>query len=360
MNTSSDPSPSYEPASPDVPRVSEGAPVLPESELLNSIQTDRPLTSNEPPATLLSSRRAFLTTAAVGALTFSWGMGAGFWLWGRKPPAPAPVVEVVVTATPMPTIAPPQARLPHSYTLPIQYGQLGPHLIRAGAFAYDDFVEVYDQAGQPLTEEQRTILQTGSDMPVSFDHANAYFLLNFFWALGLVNNNPILRTGPIMTRSQGQVAGFASTGGWRLATRPVNQLISSAALVTLTESQQARLEEAVAAIYRPCCDNPTSFPDCNHGMAMLGLLQLIAAQDATVEELWETAKVVNSFWYPAQSEELALYYQAHDRLDFAEIPAREAVGRERFSGTGFAQVHEWLAANGKLEAPSQNGSSCGV
>jgi hypothetical protein len=42
------------------------------------------------------------------------------------------------------------------------------------------------------------------------------------------------------------------------------------------------------------------------------------------------------------------------------LTAKEAVGAERFSSRGYAQVRDWLMANGKLEAPSQNGSSCGV
>ena len=33
------------------------------------------------------------------------------------------------------------------------------------------------------------------------------------------------------------------------------------------------MENKIAkGIYRPCCNNSTYFPDCNHGMAMLGLL----------------------------------------------------------------------------------------
>jgi hypothetical protein len=145
-----------------------------------------------------------------------------------------------------------------------------------------------------------------------------------------------------------------------LAARPIHQLFASASFITLEPTQQARLEEAVGGIYRPCCNNPTSFPDCNHGMAMLGLLELMAAQDATVDKMLEAAKVVNSYWFPTQSQELALYYKARYNMDFDAIPAREAVGSERFSSNGFNQVHEWLASNGKLETPTQNGSSCGV
>ncbi|RIK51244.1 MAG: hypothetical protein DCC57_10935 [Chloroflexi bacterium] len=302
------------------------------------------------------SRRRFLVNAATATLAFGWGVGAGYWTWGRTPaPSAEPAAAVAV-----PTPQPPTLGLPHSYTLPVAYGLLGPQLIQVGAFAYEAFAQVYAEAGQPLSAEQQAILREGSDAPVVIDHANAYFLLNLLWALGLSNNNRLLREGALVANSGGQVDRFASTGGWSLAAKPIAQLYSGSALVTLTEAQQARVEEAAAAIYRPCCNNPTSFPDCNHGMAMLGLLQWLAAQDADVDTLFEAAKMVNSFWYPTQARELTLYYQAQTGEDFAAIPAREAVGRARFSSDGFGEVHNWLAANGKLEAPSQNGSGCGV
>ena len=302
------------------------------------------------------SRRSFLTLVTTGALTFTWGLGAGYALWGRPSPAPAQAIAppIVPTATPSPPT------LPHSFTLPVAYGQLGPWMINAGAFAYDAFVQVYARAGQPLSEEQRTILQSGSDALITMDHSNSYFLLNFFWALGLVNSNPLLVSGALVANGGGQIDGYASTGGWELAVKPIHQLFSSASLVTLDALQQARLEEAVTGIYRPCCNNPTSFPDCNHGMAMLGLLEVMATQGSDVDEMLHAAKMVNTYWFPSQSQELMLYYQGKHNIEFDDIPAREAVGNERFSSRGFVQVHEWLVSNGKLNVPNQNGSSCGV
>lgn len=306
------------------------------------------------------SRRRFLINAATATLAFGWGIGAGYWTWGRNPPVAATSSVEPDTAATAPSPEPQPLALPESYTLPVAYGVIGPQLIKAGAFAYDAFVQVYAEAGQPLSDAQGVILRAGSDEPVVIAHTNAYFLLNLLWALGLTNNNRILREGALVANSGGQVDRFASTGGWSLAVKPINQLYSGSALVTLDEAQQARVEEAAAAIYRPCCNNPTSFPDCNHGMAMLGLLQLMAARDVDVDTLLEAAKMVNRFWYPSQSQELAMYYQAQSGQDFAAIPAREAVSAERFSSEGFGQVHNWLAANGKLETPAGSGSSCGV
>lgn len=309
----------------------------------------------EPLAAQRLTRRSFLITATTTAVAFAGGLGVGFWEWGLKP------VATATGAAPVPhaQAATPPA-LPASYTLPVAYGQLGPNLIRAGALDYDTFVQIHGQGGTPLSEAQRAILREGSDTQIVMDLANARFLLNLLWAVGLANNNPLLLRGALVANSQGQIEKYASTGGWTLATRPIHQYFSSSTLTLLTAPQQARLEEAAAAIYRPCCDNATSFPDCNHGMAMLGLLELAAAQDARVDDMLEMAKRVNRFWFPNQTQELALYHEAQSGATFDAIPAREAVGAEQFSSSGYAQVHDWLVAKGSLQTPSGGGNNCGV
>lgn len=307
------------------------------------------------------SRRFFLVNAATALAAFAWGVGVGYWEWGRNRGAgPLPVGAPVGAGAASPLPEPPSLGLPHSYTLPFAYANIGPHLLAAGTFAYDAFAALYQQKGKPLSPEQQRILQEGSDQPIVIDHDNADFLLNLLWAVGLTNNNPILRTGTLVAQSEGKIDRFAATGGWTLAVKPLHMFYSGSNLAVLDAEQQARLEEAAGAIYRPCCDNPTSFPDCNHGMAMLGLLELMAAQGASVDELLEAAKMVNSFWFPSQAQELALYHRAQSTGDYGSINARQAVGVEQFSSSGFSQVHNWLAANGMLQTPGGGGNSCGV
>ncbi len=304
------------------------------------------------------TRRSFLRTATAAAVAFAGGLGVDFSEWGLTPI----VAESATDITPVPhrqAVAP--LALPESYTLPVRYGQIGPHLILAGAIDYDAFLALYEQGGAPLSKEQKAILSNGSEEAVVINLTNARFLLNFFWAAGLANNNVILRTGRMVSNDyEGGVEGYASTGGWSLTTKPLHMVYSGSAIVTLTKRQQARLEEVAAAIYRPCCNNSTAFPDCNHGMAMLGLLELMAAQDASENALLEAAKMVNRFWFPEQTSHLALYYQAQGAESFDVIPAREAVSKERFSASGYGEVHTWLVANGRIGAPGQGGSNCGV
>lgn len=319
------------------------------------------------------SRREFLGLAAA----FAAGLGGGYFLRELTALIPAnaatatetveqatgPTAEAVEETTGLKsesaTVVDP-LNLPTEYLLPVSFGDIGPQLLAAGAIDYDGFVQTYQQAGQPLTQAQLAILSTGSDQPVVINRENAYFLLNFFWAFGLTNQNPLLAEGPMRQYSEGNIEGFASTGGWTLATKPIPELYASTPMVSLTPEQQTRLEEVAGGVYRPCCNNPTAFPDCNHGMAMLGVLELLASQDASVEEMFEAAKYVNAFWFPQQTLEIALGFKHGKGLDFAEVNAREFVGSNFSSTSGFQAVRQWLAENNLLEQIPNSGNSCGV
>ena len=252
-----------------------------------------------------------------------------------------------------------QINPPAGYPLSAKFGKLGPHLLEVGAIDSDAFVQVYRQTGQPLTNTQAAILASGSDTPVVVDSTNAYFLLNFFWAVGLANQNPILDR-LLAQRGIGGVSNFASTGGWSLGAKQPMELYDRENLISLSGDQQSRLEAVASHVFRPCCGNHTAFPDCNHGMAMLGLLELMASQDATINEMFFAAKYINAFWFPEQSLEVAMYLKASQNLDFASADARTVVGEQFFSAGGFKQIHQWLTANKLLPQASGGRQSCGV
>jgi hypothetical protein len=95
-------------------------------------------------------------------------------------------------------------------------------------------------------------------------------------------------------------------------------------------------------------------------MAMLGLLELMASQGASVDEMFQAAKYVNAYWFPQQTLEVAVALKAAKNLDFEQADARLVVGQSMSSSSGFQAVHQWLAQNGKLEQAPQVGGSCGV
>lgn len=244
------------------------------------------------------------------------------------------------------------------YALPVSYGDLGPRLIESGVIDYDAFAAIYTNSGNPLSEVQIEILNRGSDEQIVITARNAHFLLNYFWAVGLANKNPILTNGPIVQNSGGQIGRFASTGGWTLARKPVTELYADLDLLPLTAEQQRRVEEVAAAVYRPCCNNPTLFPDCNHGMAMLGLLELMASQGASTDQMFEAAKYVNAFWFPQQNLETALYLKANQNVNFVDADARLVTDAGFSSGSGFAATHQQLQTSGLLPQASSQGGSC--
>jgi len=244
------------------------------------------------------------------------------------------------------------------YALPVSYGNLGPSLLRSGVIDYAAFSAIYENSGNPLTSAEVEILTRGSNEKIVITAENAHFLLNFFWAFGLANKNSILTEGPMIQNSDGLVDRFASTGGWTLATMPVMELYAHVDLISLTPEQQAQVEEVASAVYRPCCNNPTLFPDCNHGMAMLGLLELMASQGTTVDEMFEAAKYVNAYWFPQQTLETAIYLKANQGVDFVDADARVAVSKNFSSASGVSMVHRSLQSNGLLKQTPSQGNGC--
>lgn len=249
---------------------------------------------------------------------------------------------------------------PDGYTVPAVLGDAGPQLLAVGAIDMLQFPYVYQKAGSPLTEEQIAILNKESSSPIVINQKNAYFLLNFFWAFGLTNKNPMLTEGAMMAGGIDRVDKFASTGGWTVGSKPPMELYASTVIVALTEEQQARLVKVASLVYRPCCNNATHFPDCNHGMAMLGLLELMASQNASEDEMFNTAKYANAYWYPQQTLEIATYFRANKNTDFAQADARQVVSQQISSSSGFQGVHSWLVSNGLLQQAPNSGGNCGV
>lgn len=324
-----------------------------------------------------------LLTPVLILLALGIGLSAGYLLWGEtigaasampsaqiKTPDALSTPEAAEAAAPDPLAKPTQgpalppaqyvAQLPESYALPVSYGDLGPQLIAAGVIDLPAFRAIYADGGAPLSSAQETILTKGSSTPIVIDQANAHFLLNFFWAVGLANRNPILTEGAIQEKGPETVGQYSSTAGWTLAARPVMDIFASLPLIELTAEQQARVQTVAEGVYRPCCGNHTAFPDCNHGMAMLGILELMAANDASEDEMFAAAKYINAFWFPTEMTKAAAYFKLTLGQEFAAIDPRRIVSREIFSMNGAQSVQQWLADGGRLSTPIEGGGSCGV
>ncbi len=238
--------------------------------------------------------------------------------------------------------------------LKVMWGRLGSQMTEAGVIDKEKFLALYAQRGG-LTNEERLLLEEESNGYLAINSDNAGVLLNLFWALGLANKNSILEEGPMADPRYGGDAGrFASTGGWTLSQGNAMDHYSRHAFVVLSQEQQALVERVAKNIYRPCCGNSTYFPDCNHGMAMLGLLELMASQGVSEEEMYRAALQVNSYWFPDTYLTIAQYF-ANRGVSWDGVNAKEVLGASYSSAQGYQRILE------QVQPPQfQGGGSCGV
>ena len=230
-------------------------------------------------------------------------------------------------------------------------GDVIPRLVASGAIDLEKFKEVY--SGR-LTEEQLRLLTEPYNEPLVITPQNANFLLTIFWPLGIANKNPVLNEAAAYPG----VANLASTGGWSLGKEDAMVYFNKLELIRITPEQQAILEEVASNTYRPCCGNPTAFPDCNHGAALLALLEIGASQGLSKEELYTLALQANTLWFPQQYSATATYLNIKG-IDYWSS-AKEIMGFELSSGPGWANnVYKPLQ---ELEAlpQTQGGGSCGI
>lgn len=241
------------------------------------------------------------------------------------------------------------------------FNDLGPKMLKSGIIDINKFKSVYEKSNQPLTKEQEEILTLGLDKKIKIDRENSYFLLNFFWAVGLNNKSKILDSGEMMKYGGLKEAGnFASTGGWSLAKGDTMNYYSKTYLVPLTTEQEKLVEDVTSNIFRPCCNNSTAFPDCNHGMALLGVMQLMASNGASETEMYEAGKYFNAFWFPGNYYDLAIYFKNKENINFKDINAKLLLSKDYSSATGAQNIKKWLSEQGLIEEPPKTGGGCGV
>src|SRR3989344_4183592 len=237
--------------------------------------------------------------------------------------------------------------------LPVKWGDLGAQMIKAGVISADKFEGVYKNKGG-LDEETRSLLYDSDNGNIKITKENSGVLLNLLWALGLGNKNTILEKGPMSDKKYGGADRFASTGGWTLAKGNTMNHYSKHKFISLTLEQQKIVEIVSGNIYRPCCGNSTYFPDCNHGMAMLGLLELMASQGVNEADMYKVALVVNSYWFPETYANLAKYFDS-EGTPWKKVDPKEVLGVDYSSSSGYRNI-----LNKIRPIQQKNGGSCGV
>lgn len=220
--------------------------------------------------------------------------------------------------------------------LPIVWGDVIKRVVDAGVIDLERFELLYSQRGG-LSPDMTALLRNSNNKKIRITPENSGVLLNIAWALGLGNKNPILDEGPMNDEQYGGADNFASTGGWSLAKGDAMEHYSKHEFITLKSKEQALVERVSKGIYRPCCGNSVYFPDCNHGMAMLGLLELMASQGVSEEEMYKAALAINSYWFPDTYVTIAKFL-AQNSISWDQANPEEILGADFSSSQGYRQV----------------------
>lgn len=237
--------------------------------------------------------------------------------------------------------------------LPITWADLGKRMIKDGVIDETKFRAIFEGG---LTDTEEQMLTGNVDQPIIMTGQNSRYLLDLLWAFGLANKNEILDKGEMTDKQYGGADKFASTGGWTLAKDAAMNHYSKHPYIVLTPDQQALVDKVSLGIFRPCCGNSTHFPDCNHGMAMLGLLELMAKNGVGEQEMYSVALKVNSFWFPTTYLDLATYFQEQGQ-SWTQVDPKVILGAEYSSAQGYQQTRQKIKSLPEIQ---QGGGGCGA
>ncbi len=242
---------------------------------------------------------------------------------------------------------------PEGMELPAVWGDVGRQMAAAGVIDKDKIETLYAQRGG-VSEYMKKMINEKVNEKIKITPQNSGELLNLLWALGLGNKNEILDEDMKDPKYGGDASKFASTGGWTLASGNVMDHYGKHSFISLNKDQQAMVDRVSKGIYRPCCGNSTHFPDCNHGMAMLGLLQLMASQSVNEQDMYTNALAVNAYWFPDTYLTIAQYLKTKNR-EYAQTSPQELLSSQYSSAQGYRQI---LSQVQPVQGRSSGG--CGV
>lgn len=231
-------------------------------------------------------------------------------------------------------------------------------LVSNGVIDRNKFEAMYKERGG-LPGELKNVLTQAAYQPILLIRENANYYVNLLWPLGLSNFMSTNKKSPVNGTS---LFNFASTGGWNLGKEENGgAYFNKFTIVELTPEQENLVTKIAENSYRPCCNNSTFFQDCNHGSALLGLLQLGASQGLTEDELYKEALAFNSFWFPHNYIQTALYFKVVKNTDWENVNPQEVMG-ENFSAISnwSKNVQTEIAKIPNLLPQTRGGAGCGV
>lgn len=289
-------------------------------------------------------------------VAFSGGLAAGKWAFPAKSlPPPDPYEQIAKEQKEIMNAVLPA----EGFQTKIVLGDAIAKLVESGAIDIEKFEKVYAGRGG-LSPEQKAMLTQTYVTPLKINHENAQFLVNILWPLGITNKNSILADSE--AGKPENVNNLASTGGWTLGKNENGGFYyNKFEIIKLTPEQDALVKRAAENIFRPCCGNSTAFPDCNHGAAILAMLQLGAVQGLSEQELYEEALKFNSYWFPDNYMKMAMLFKRFEKKPWRDVDPKIALSEQYSSGMGYRRnVEGPLSQVPGLSSGGGGGGSCGV
>lgn len=242
----------------------------------------------------------------------------------------------------------------NGYTLGVTWKDIGIQLLTSGVIDKEKFEQTF--TGEPDSLAMMKYMDHSSNDHMTINEKDSHFMVNALWALGLVTKNQILDEGPMQTEGPKDPMQFASTGGWTLGSKPTSELYSSTPLILLTDKQEELVKTIAANIYRPCCGNSVAFPDCNHGMAALGYIELAVKQGLSEKRIYQDILALNSYWFPQQYVNIAAYYN-QQKIDWKKVDPKTILGMDYSSGQGAARIAQEVQ---NVPGFQSKGGGCGA
>jgi hypothetical protein len=232
----------------------------------------------------------------------------------------------------------------------VKWGDVGKKLVENGAIDQAKYLKNYSE--EKYKEELKYLTEEKIDS-ITINADNAYFWVNTLWALGLNQQSKVLTD--MKNEYPKDIGNLASTGGWTLGTKDSLELYNKAAIVPLTDTQQDTVKKISAEIFRPCCNNSTAFPDCNHGMAALGLIELMVSQNFSEGEIYRAVLSFNSYWFSQTYVDLAYYFQKNENTAWLAIDPKTVLSAKYSSSAGYAAIKKQI---GNIPGVGASGPGC--
>jgi hypothetical protein len=232
------------------------------------------------------------------------------------------------------------------------------NLVRDEVISREKFLALQEYNGK-MPQELSRVLDEPSGKPIRLTRENASYYVNLLWPVGLSNRMEANKESPV---AGPDLPRFASTAGWTLGKEPEGSVyFNKYPIVELKPEEEALAVRVAKSTFRPCCNNSTFFQDCNHGSALLGVLQLGASQGLREEELYQEALAYNSFWFPNYYVQTALYFKVVRKTDWRDVDPRMVMGSDFSAGGPWQQnVLAGLEPFPNLIPQPPGGANCGT